>query len=139
MIRVPAGLVHLEAAIDVGADDAEKGLDKGIYVEVHRVSESSRIVIGHFRLTPMPGCCGIVVSHGAFLNPNSRHSGLSQPFRDIKEKVAKHYGYSLMIATNDLSNIAGTVSMVRSNYKFVHSFTNSRTKNRIGVGIKDIS
>lgn len=130
--------VRVEATFDEPEYAQDKGLDGPLFVRVNRVSDSSTHNIGSFQLSPMPGCCGIVVSHNAFLSETTRNSGLSQPFRDIKERVAKHFGYSFMIATNDLSNVAGTISMIRSKYRFVESFINSRTGHLVGVGVKKL-
>lgn len=128
--------VKLEARADVDLDD--KGLNKSTRFRVFRVTDHSEIEIGQTYMSPMPGCCGIVVSHNTSLNSGSRHTGMSDAFRSLKEKMAKELGYGVMIATTQMSNIPAVGNFFKSKYKFVDTFTNPRTHNLIGIGIKKI-
>ena len=118
--------------------EQEKGLDDlgSVFFNIHRVTDHSDSFIGHTFFSAMPGCCGIVVSHGTYLTEYTRHTGLSQPFRDLKELIAKKLGYSAMIATTQLDNIPAVGNMLKSKYNIRHTFTNSRTGNLLGVGFK---
>lgn len=106
--------------------------------EVFRKTDHSEFAIGHFFLSAMPGCCGVCVSHAAYLSPDNRHSGLRHPFRDIKPFIAKRLGYSMMIATTIMTNIPALKSFLDSSYRVSDTFTNPRTGNVIAFGTKKI-
>lgn len=133
--------VRLEARAteDIGwrLEDSGKGIEKSIKFTLHRISSGvSEYEIGHFSLAPMPGCCGMVVSTDSFLNKDSRHSGLSEPFRQLKHKLAKDLGYTVMIATSQTKDISALANMLKSKYEIVKVFRNKRTTNDVGIGIK---
>lgn len=114
----------------------QKGLRKETMFTLHRVTDYSEYQIGQFALAPMPGCCGIVVSCYTFLKEDNRGQGLSEPFRQLKHKLAKDLGYTVMIATTQTKNIPAVGNMIKSKYKIVDVFRNKRTGNDIGIGIK---
>lgn len=120
----------------------DKGLGwvggKTLKFKVYRKTDHSEYEIGYFCLSGMPGCCGVCVSHAAYLSPDNRHTGLSQPFRDIKPFIAKMMGYSSMIATSVVTDIPAFKSLLKSNYKICETFTNKRTRNVIAFGFKKI-
>lgn len=123
------------AAIDLESD---KGLATSIMFTLWRLTNHSKIEIGYFYFSPMPGNCGMVVCHNMSLTEMSRHTGLSQTVRDLKEKIARQLGYSVMIATTDTGNVPAAGNMLKSKYKVVHTFTNKRTNNHIWVGVKNV-
>lgn len=131
--------VSLEAVSERDDDyilEEHKELWQETRFDVFRVSENSRINIGQFRFSSLPGCPGIVVSHGTFLNKNTRGQGLSDDFRKLKERLAKELGYSVMIATVDLSNIPGVGNLMKSKYDICKTFRNGRSDHEVGFGWK---
>jgi len=122
----------------------QKGLYKETKFTFHSISnrqtppEPVARQLGYFYFSPMPGCCGIVVSHNTFLNTDCRGSGVSDPFRKIKNELAKALGYTVMIATTQMHNLPGVGNMIKSKYKIPLTFTNKRTSNLIGLGYKVI-
>lgn len=121
-------------------DFPEKGLEsfpEGVCFQLkskYKLLEEK--IIGHFYFSPMPGCCGIIVSHHTYLNRDKRSSGFSEPFRNLKEELAKKLGYTRMIATTQMDNVPGVKNMFKSKYRIVDTFTNKRTGNLLGLGIK---
>ena len=116
----------------------QKGLDKTIRFKLFRVSNNSEHEIGGFSFSPMPGCCGVVVSHETFLTPDNRGTGLSDPFRELKHEFAVALGYSLMIMTTQMKNLPAVGNMMKSGYISPVTFTNKRTGNLIALGYKEI-
>lgn len=106
--------------------------------ELFRCTVDTEFPIGSFSFTEMPGCCGIVVSHATYLTEQTRHSGLSDSFRGLKEALAKELGYSLMLATTIMTLPASVGNMIKSKYKIDNVFVNKRTGNNIGLGIKKL-
>lgn len=116
------------------------GDDSSIYCTLYRrsIPGNKDIEVGGFKFTAMPGCCGIVVSHGTYLTPQTRGTGLSNPFRQLKMELAKKLGYTMMIATTRMSDVPAVGNMMKSKYKIVDTFRNKRTLNDIGIGIKKL-
>lgn len=113
----------------------EKGFETTTEFKLYHI-RSEKILIGGFCFTTLPGCCGVVVSSGTWLTEHTKHSGLSNPFRELKEEIAKKCGYSMMIATTDMSKIPSVGNMIKSKYNIFKVFTNKRTNNLLGIGYK---
>lgn len=130
-----------KTAPDVDVDEMikhEKGLFKDVMFTLVRRSANSEIEIGRFYLSPMPGCCGIVVVHGMWLNEKTRGQALSDPIRKLKTDLCKALGYSQMIATTRMDQIPAVGNFFKSKYNIVKTFTNRRTDNLLAIGLKDI-
>ena len=116
--------------------ELDKGLDRDTPFRLTIGTGTQEI--GGFRLAPMPGCCGIVVVHNMFLAPQWRGSAYRQEIRDLKTTLCRRLGYTLMIATTRMDQVASVGNMIRSGYKIIETFTNSRTNHLIGVGTKKL-
>jgi len=135
---ITKGLFRL--ATEVPDDCQSKGLYSRMdFTVVWQSSDGTPHPFGRFSLEPMPGCCGIVVSTGSYIEPvqRSQHN-YSRWFHELKAKVAKHFGYSTMIMTTQLRNFPEVIGASRSGWRFQHSFRNKRTDNDIGIAIKDL-
>lgn len=113
----------------------EKGLPQGHIFDVFH-GERDPEKVGRFRLDPLPGCCGVVVSTDSFIEPIRRGSWVGTEFHEIKALVAKHYGYSAMLMTTQLRNIPEVVGASKAGWKFLETFRNTRTNNDLGVALK---
>ena len=131
-------VVHYQVVSeDVDEAFPEKGLDKRAYFKFQRVGSDGTVYdYGNFVFAPVEGCCGIVVSAYTFLNKSVRGTGYSDKFRDMKESLARQLGYSMMIATTQMKNIPAVSNMIKSKYNIVDTFTNKRTNNLLGLGMK---
>ena len=132
-------VLHDGPPTDLQGEDPEKGLYKTTKFKFYSIGNykgSELRELGYFYFSPMPGCCGIVISHDTFLNKNFRGSAVSDPFRKIKNELAKQLGYTVMIATTQMENLPGVGNMMKSGYKIPLTFTNKRTNNLLGLGYK---
>ena len=119
--------------------DFEKGLEKEVkFKAVLHKSEETKVTIGSFCFSPMPGCCGVVVSHFTFLEKGFRGTSYSQTFRELKDKVARDLGYSCVIMTTQMENIPAVKNMFKRNFTVAGTFTNKRTGNCLGLGWKRV-
>ena len=131
--------MHDGPPTDLESELPEKGLFKTTKFRFCSIGnrEGSEIrELGSFYFSPMPGCCGIVISHDTFLNKNYRGTDVSDAFRKIKNELAKELGYTVMIATTQMTNLPGVGNMMKSKYKIPLTFTNKRTNNLLGLGYK---
>ena len=91
-----------------------------------------------FTLIQQVNCCAILVSTQTFVRENFRSQGLAQDMMGIKEALAREFGYSMLMAT---VNISGNPAEVHILEKFGwknngDSFVNPRTKNTVGIFTK---
>ena len=91
-----------------------------------------------YKLDQLPGCCGVVVSNGAFIDKDQRGVGLGTFFHNERIELSKYLGYSCMMATTTNNNLTEQHILKSSGWNNVHSFTNRRTGNRVQIWIKDI-
>lgn len=140
-------VVHCEGNIDVDVFVHGKGLEKETFFWMERASapvvdkydrENRRI--GVFRLAPMPGNCGMVVSTQTYINQAERGKHLSYLMHVIKERVARLLGYTTMICTVVEGNEPQFKGMVRYRWELLlgHKFKNKRTNNVCVIGLKTI-
>lgn len=117
-------------------ENPEKGLHKAADFVLYLQTAKEDKKIGKFQFAPMPGCCGIVVSCYTFLNKEYRGTYLSDHFRALKDDLARHLGYSMMVATTQMNSIPAVKNMFKSKYVIPITFENKRTENLLGLGYK---
>lgn len=124
---------------DRGVNDCtEKGLFQTLEVEVAS-KWSPGVKYGHFYLSPMPGCCGVVVSHDTMLLPTYRGRVSTSDFHALKMAVAKVFGYTLMVSTIQTSNTPSYIGAMKNGWRSLQIFRNRRTSNDIAVCTKIVS
>lgn len=92
-----------------------------------------------FTLREMINCCGILVSTKTMVYEEFRGKGLAQELMLLKEALAKEYGYSCMMATVNMTGNPAEVHILQKfGWSLVNKFKNSRTKNDVGVFVKNL-
>lgn len=86
-----------------------------------------------YSLSPLPGCCGVVVSHGSMINISQRNKGLGDYFHKERLSLVEELGYSCAICTVISGNKAEERILEKNGWKKIHSFVNSRTSNLIDM------
>jgi GNAT superfamily N-acetyltransferase len=95
--------------------------------------------IAGFTLTQQVNCCGILVSTQTYVMKKYQGKGIAKEMMPIKEALAKEFGYSLLMATvNMTGNPAEVHILEKFGWKLVSNFTNSRTKHKVGVFTKEV-
>jgi hypothetical protein len=115
----------------------EKGLQVTTRFEAFFDYEEGK-KIGHWYFAPMPGCCGVVVSHSLWLDQGFRGKGYSHPFQQLRELVARKLGYSCIISTILTNNFPEIISSANSGWRLYAPFRNKRTGNEVTFSIKHI-
>ena len=117
-------------------DYKSKGLEPRIDY-LFEVKTNAGTVIGNWYFSGLPGCCGVVVSHGLYLKEEYRGMKLSGPMQELREAVARKLGYSAMLATVVTNNFAEVISSAKHGWKLGPTFKNKeRTGNEIAFQIK---
>ena len=95
-------------------------------------------IISQFKLIQMPGCCGICISTGTYINPEFRGKGVNIILNNFRIDIAKHLGYGLLMCTDLKSNTPQMKTLDKNGWKHVHEFNNPRTGNILNVTIKEL-
>jgi GNAT superfamily N-acetyltransferase len=96
-------------------------------------------LISEFILEPMGGCKGICISRGVQIMPQWRGKGLGVQFLNLRERIAKDFGYSAMMCTTTFDNEPQRKILAHCGWEMVKGFTNARTNNRVCLYYKNIS
>jgi hypothetical protein len=126
------GTVTVDASIGVNVD--KKRVDQ---VAIDRYGPL--MTIASFKLTQMPGNCGIIVSHSTYVDYTYRKKGIATIFQTMKEKLAQYTNYTVMYATTVISNEYEIKVLEKSGWvKAPNSFlfTNRRTSNEVTMWLK---
>jgi hypothetical protein len=110
---------------------------------IHKNGESRINVELHFlkscvafgTLVMMPGCCGLLVSTGAYVNTQYRHKGIGRIMHKIRQDIGAEAGFSCMICTDVMSNKPQQKILSGERWKLVHKFLNRNTGNKVGIHI----
>ena len=95
-------------------------------------------IISQFKLIQMPGCCGICISTGTYVNPEFRGKGVNIILNNFRIDIAKHLGYGLLMCTDLKSNTPQMKTLDKNGWKHIHEFKNPRTGNILNVTIKEL-
>ena len=118
---------------NIDQDEPDKGL---LSPQKFIVTDKKESEIGTFTLAPMPGCCGLVVSTALFLIQEYRSTPIGKEFMELKEWTPEYLGYSAVIATVQLENMAELKSSAKRQYKIIANWRNDRTGNELGIIFK---
>ena len=90
----------------------------------------------NFTLTPLPGCCGVMVSYDASVTEKSRGKGLGRSLLQFRQDIAKFEKYGLMIATVLDNNEAQKALLTSEGWASATTFVNPKTKNLVRLMYK---
>jgi hypothetical protein len=113
------------------------GEDGPVFFKVDRVTGHSVIEIGGFAFHTFPWCGSVVISGGSYLTKETQHSGLSDPFRKLKENIARDLGFSMMVCTLDMANVPAIGNAMKSKYR-IETFKGTEG-NLLGFGTKKLN
>lgn len=91
-----------------------------------------------YSLSPLPGCCGVVVSHNAYVSCNVEGYGLGDYFHKERLGLMKDLGYSCSLCTVTGQNEKQKHILTKNGWNKVDEFVNSRTKNTVEIWTKHL-
>lgn len=86
-----------------------------------------------FEMTQLPGCCGVCVSHGAWVNTQFRGKGLGTALNQLRKNIARANGYGLLICTDLRNNLNQRKVLKVNGWADLTSFINPKTSNKVIV------
>lgn len=117
---------------DPDSDPAKSAyiIDMGIYLAIKEgISGQSKIAT--CRLTQLPGCCGVLVSNGAYSFRQKR--GLGTLMARLRLDIAKSFGYTTLLCTDIQDNVPQRKILAKLGYNDLFSFVNRRTNNKVAI------
>jgi hypothetical protein len=90
------------------------------------------IEVAHFKLAEMPGCCGVVISTGAWTEPKYRQRGIGTALNKFRMAIAQAIGYSTMMCTAVDDGITEKI-LAKNGWTKIGGFVNRRTNNSISM------
>lgn len=96
--------------------------------------------VAHFKVSAFPGCCAYAISTGVVVGHAYRRNGINKIALRIRELIARHTGYTALIATTTTHAFhAGSLRTLRgAGYKELTETVNRRTGNRVILFIKEL-
>jgi RimJ/RimL family protein N-acetyltransferase len=95
-------------------------------------------LISKFKLEQFNGCNGICISKSVMIADNYRGKGLGTHFLNLRESVALDFGYSAMMCSVVLGNLAQQKIMDKNGWQVIAEFDNKRTSNRVRIYYKKL-
>ncbi len=93
--------------------------------------------VGHFALSFLQGCKGILVSHTMLVEPAYRGKGIAKELQKSKQRIAKDLKVAMILATVVATN--DVQEKVIKDWGKVGSFKNERTGNKVNVFLVDVN
>lgn len=91
-----------------------------------------------FALVEMPGCCMYLISTDTYIDGCYRRKGLSYVLQEVKENLARVWGYTKLFCTVTMDNKAELKVLKKSGWEQVDEGINLRTSNEVGMFVKEI-
>lgn len=91
--------------------------------------------VSYFTLQQLPGCCGVCVSTNSAVMLAWKGKGVATRLNAFRRMAAHHLGYTTLLCTDVDSNVPQKKVLKKNNWKQVHQFTNSRTKNVVNISV----
>lgn len=91
-----------------------------------------------FCLKQLPGCCGILLSYGTYVEENYQGRGIAHRLLKFKEEVARYNRFSILMATTNTLNGAENHLLTKFGWFTKESFINSKTGHTVYVWTKKL-
>ena len=92
-------------------------------------------LVASFELHPMINCCGICVSSRAYVAMAWRHRGINNVLNSLRIDIARHLDYSVLLCTDDVSNIPQRKTLSRNGWRDIFRFVNRRTNHTVAISV----
>ena len=102
------------------------------------VSEDGLTSYGGFSMSMLEGCCGVVVSHRAWVTTSQRGKGVGALLNQIRCDIAKDQGYGKIMCTTIMDNERQIKILNKNGWELSDTFVNPKTGNTIGTYYKEL-
>lgn len=102
-------------------------------IDISVKTVSSHQLISWWKMVQMPGCCGILISTGVYVDKDYRNKGINKVLNQFRIQVAKKLGYGILLCTDVKSNIPQQKTLEANGWENLFEFKNPRTKNIVNI------
>lgn len=134
-VNIPEDKLFLESYL---VDTNEKDTGTNFYLR-ERVERRAANSIAQWTLTPMPGCCGILISTNVYTNHIYRKLGLGTILNSYRIYQATKKGYGLLFCTDIDTNIPQKNILAKNGWELVNNFINPRTGNLVNLHVYNLT
>jgi hypothetical protein len=92
-----------------------------------------REIVADFKLSELPGCCGVCVSFFAHVFPDFRGKGIGTMLNRLRIAIAKEAKYGLLICTDVDNNIPQNKILAKNGWELAANFINPKTKHCVNL------
>lgn len=135
IVNVPEDKLYLESNL-VNTNEKDTGANYWLCIKVEYVNPPIRIA--QWTLTPMPGCCGILISTNSYVNYPYRKLGLGTILNKYRIQQATEKGYGLLFCTDKDTNIPQKNILAKNGWELINNFTNPRTGNLVNLHVYNL-
>lgn len=94
--------------------------------------------VTYWRLVQFPGCCAFAISTAVSVAFKYSGKGINKYGMQIREELAKLYGYTALVCTDVIDNIKERKTLTRAKFTDIYTTTNRRTRNEVAISIKQL-
>lgn len=89
-------------------------------------------------LVELPGCCGVVVSTGAWVHREYNNRGIGTAMNEMRQERARELGYTVMICTDVVTNVPQQRILDRNGWQKLFQFNNRRTRHDVAMHMVEL-
>jgi len=132
-LKLPEGAITVHL---VNLEEGAWGKSPGLNIVAKCVLGDMNCTVAEGKIVEMPGCCGLVVSTGAWVSYDERNYGVGTIMSDLRSEIAKCMGYTAMICTDVDTNAPQQKVLGTLGWDRVSGFVNRRTDNPLSIHVK---
>lgn len=102
------------------------------------IGVENRTIAG-FSLSGTAGCCGMAISHGAFVFGSWSNKGIDTILQKIRMDIARENGYTILLCTDIAANTYQNKILAKNGWTKIFDFVNKRTGNNLNVHIVQLN
>ncbi len=101
-------------------------------------NSDTHIAISQWNMVQLPGCCGVCVTTGEYVERAHRGYGLGTILSTCREFLAMKAGYSVLLCTDVNKNTPQKKILNNNKWENIHRFRNSKTGNVVNIHTKTL-
>jgi hypothetical protein len=102
------------------------------------VNEENQECVTKFMIEQLAGCNGIAVSRKVSISEQYRGKGYGSIFCELRENLARFFGYSVIMCTTTSDNLIQRKIMVKNEWNCINVFNNKKTNHEVRIYLKNL-
>jgi ribosomal protein S18 acetylase RimI-like enzyme len=119
--------------LDMVADRAGVPVKVKKYDDEYKIYTPEGELVAYFKLSQIPGCCGICVSYNSGVDERFRSRGIGSILNSMRIQMAYEDGYTVLMGTTVETNGHELRILEKNGWRQISSFVNKRTRRTVLV------